>query len=129
MLDALTPGDLAEAKAGGRVRIFESEIDPFEFGLLASGHGVLFRKVWHEGKRTIQGVLIDQRAFIDGTIARSYNGSALAQMSDLVVAWQQDVLQLIPGRDRGRSFSSASEVHGELLVPDAACRRRWTVCS
>lgn len=116
ILEEPAVGELEDAKgAGGRIRMFESEVDPFEFGLLASGHGVLFRKVWRNGQRTIQGVLIDQNAFIDGVIARSFQGTALWQMSDLVVAWQQDVLRLIPGEAPGRSLSSASEVRGELL--------------
>jgi signal transduction histidine kinase len=99
----------------GRVRIFESEVDPFEFGMLASGHGVLFRKVWREGQRTIQGVLIDQKAFVDGVISRAFVGTALWQMSDLVIAYQQNVLRLIPGETASRSFSRASEVRGDLL--------------
>ena len=115
-LDKVVAGDLAESRAAtARVRLFESEVDPFEFSLLASGHGVLFRRVWQGGERTIQGVLIDQKAFIDGVIARAFGGSALWQMSDLVVAWQQDVLQLIPGERARQVLSRASEVRGELL--------------
>ena len=116
LLEKVAASDMRDSKENsGRVRIFESEVDPFEFALLASGHGVLFRKVWRDGQRTIQGVLIDQDAFIDGVIADSFQGSALWQMSDLVVAWQQDVLRLIPGAAQGRRLSSAREVTGELL--------------
>ena len=111
--DQLKQGDINESP--GRVRLFESEVDPFEFGLLASGHGVLFRKVWRNGQRTIQGVLIDRKAFVDGVISRNFVGTALWQMSDLVVAWQQEVLQLIPGETASRSYSRASEVRGDLL--------------
>ena len=115
-LDEVVAGDLAESRAASaRVRLLESEVDPFEFSLLASGHGVLFRRVWQGGERTIQGVLIDQHAFIDGVIARAFAGSALWSMSDLVVAWQQDVLQLVPGERARQSLSRASEVRGELL--------------
>jgi len=106
--------DAAKASVS-RVRIFESEVDPFEFGLLASGHGILFRKVWRAGQRTTQGLLIDQNAFVDGVIASAFRGTALWQMSDLVVAWQQEVLRLVPGEASGRGFSSAREVDGELL--------------
>jgi two-component system, OmpR family, phosphate regulon sensor histidine kinase PhoR len=111
--DQLNQRDIKESL--GRVRLFESEVDPFEFGLLASGHGVLFRKVWRNGQRTIQGVLIDRKAFVDSVISRNFVGTALWQMSDLVVAWQQDVLQLIPGETAHRSYSRASEVRGDLL--------------
>ena len=50
--------------AGLRISTFESEIDPLEFSLLDSGHFVLFRKVWRDGKRYIQGLLINQEAFV-----------------------------------------------------------------
>jgi hypothetical protein len=49
-----TPTDL-------RINTFESEIDPLEFSLLDSGHFVLFRNVWREGERYIQGLLVDSR--------------------------------------------------------------------
>lgn len=108
--------DELDAKANsGRVRIFESEVDPFEFALLASGHGVLYRKVWRDGQRTIQGVLIEQDAFVDGVMAAAFHGTALWEMSDLVVAWQEDVLRLVPGAAQGRRLGSAREVSGELL--------------
>ena len=51
---------VAGAEAGARIHTFESEIDPFEMSRLDSGHLVLFRKVWREGARYIQGALIDQ---------------------------------------------------------------------
>lgn len=113
--EALEKGKLAGDKSNEQVRIFESEVDPFEFGLLASGHGVLFRKVWRDGRRTIQGALIDQGAFVDGVIANAFSSSALAPMSDLVVAYQQEVLRLLPGQSAERGLYSAKQVKGELL--------------
>ncbi len=44
----LTSGN--EPDPGQRVRMFESEIDPFALSLLDSGHFVLFRKVWRDGR-------------------------------------------------------------------------------
>lgn len=101
--------------SGGRVRIFESEVDPVEFGLLPSGHGLLFRKVWREGQRSIQGAVFDPAIFIEGTIATSVRGSALGQMSDLVVAYQREVLQVIAGERSDVGIESASGVSGQLL--------------
>jgi signal transduction histidine kinase len=98
-----------------QVRIFESEIDPFEFALLDSGHAVLFRKVWRDGQRTIQGLVIDQTALIQGVIGKAFAGTALWQMSDLVVAHRGDVLTLLPGESAERAISSARDVRGELL--------------
>jgi len=98
-----------------RVRTFESELDPFEFSLLEDGHGVLFRKVWRDGRRTIQGAILDQKAFIDGAITRLFQETALAQMSDLVVAYRHDVLQVTRAAEASYISSRATQVQGELL--------------
>jgi hypothetical protein len=98
-----------------RISTFESEIDPFEFSLLNSGHFVMFRKVWRDGERYIQGLLIDQRAFIDAVVDQEFRGTALSQMSNLIVAFQDDVIHTANGQ-AGRSYaSSAGEMQGDLL--------------
>lgn len=104
------------SQAPARVRLFESEVDPFEFALLDDGHGVLFRRVWRDGQRSIQGLLFAQPALLDAAIAAPFRDSALWAMSDLTVAWHDAVLQLVPGERASRSFSRASEVRGELLL-------------
>jgi signal transduction histidine kinase len=85
-----------------RIRIFESEIDPFELSMLDSGHLVLYRKVWRNGQRIIQGLLIEQQAFTRGIIQSAYNSTALSTVSHLLVAWQGNVIsrfQAIGNRD------------------------------
>ncbi len=42
------------------MRTFASEIDPFELGVLDTGHLVLFRNVWRDGQRYVQGALVDR---------------------------------------------------------------------
>lgn len=101
--------------AGSGIRIFESEVDPLEFGLLDSGHGVLYRRVWRDGQRTIQGLIFDQAQFAQGVVADAFVGTALWAMSDLVLAYQQNVLELIPGQTTRGSLYRASQVRGELL--------------
>ncbi|MEA2079163.1 MAG: hypothetical protein U9P00_04770 [Pseudomonadota bacterium] len=76
------------------IDIFESEIDPFEFSLLDSGHFVLFRKVWRDGQRYIQGALIGQQAFLQGSIKTLFVETLLSQMSDLILAYQGDVFSV-----------------------------------
>ncbi|HVK98163.1 MAG TPA: HAMP domain-containing sensor histidine kinase [Dongiaceae bacterium] len=101
------------------VRLFESEVDPFEFALLDSGHLVLFRKVWQNGGRRIQGLLLDQNAFFDGLLQASFQPTALAQMSDLILAFQGDVLRVIEGdgpRTNSRMLTSARDIRGTLLL-------------
>ena len=74
-----------------RISTFESEIDPLEFSLLDSGHFVLFRKVWRDGQRFIQGILIDRNLFLKAVSDR-FETAALATMSELIVAYHDVVL-------------------------------------
>ncbi len=98
-----------------RISTFESEIDPLEFNLLDSGHFVLFRKVWREGERYIQGMLIEQRGFIEDAIDRRFRETALSGMSDLIVAYQGDVLFTATGRGYSDYTRGAGELDGALL--------------
>jgi signal transduction histidine kinase len=98
-----------------RIRTFESEIDPFEFSLLDSGHFVLFRKVWRDGQRYIQGALIEQQPFVQGLIETMFLDTALSTMSDLLVAYRGDVFSAFSGRAAREYLSSAEALRGTLL--------------
>ena len=98
-----------------RIRTFESEIDPFEFSLLDSGHFVLFRKVWRDGQRYIQGVLIEQQPFVEGLIETMFLDTALSNMSDLLVAYRGDVFSAFSGQMARQYLSSAEALRGTLL--------------
>ncbi len=98
-----------------RIHTFESEVDPFELRLLDSGHLVLFRKVWREGERTVQGALIDREAFLGGVIQAAFRGTALSRMSDLIVAYNGDVLAAFSGTAPRGYLTSAAELGGALL--------------
>jgi signal transduction histidine kinase len=98
-----------------RIRTFESEIDPFEFSLLDSGHLVLFRKVWRDGQRYIQGALIEQQPFLEGVIKSSFDETTLSRMSDLIVAYQGNVFSAFSGEKSRGYLSRAEELTGSLL--------------
>jgi signal transduction histidine kinase len=98
-----------------RVSTFESEIDPFEFSLLDSGHFVLFRKVWRDGQRYIQGAVIEQVPFFAGTVEAAFRGTALSRMSNLIMAWRGSVLEVFTGQARRDFYESAEELTGALL--------------
>ncbi len=98
-----------------RIRTFESEIDPFEFSLLDSGQIVLYRKVWRDSQRYIQGALIDQRAFLRGVIESSFRETSLAQMSDLIVAYQGNVLTAFSATTDNSYQSDTTRLRGALL--------------
>ena len=115
-----------------RVRIFESEVDPFEFALLDSGHGVLFRKVWRDGRRTIQGAIVAQEPFLERAIVAPFAATALAQMSDLVIAWDGDVLKQLRGAG-DYEVDATADLAGDLLhqvrlsAPLGEFQLLWTI--
>jgi signal transduction histidine kinase len=116
LLEAPTASEaLTRPQSRLRIRTFESEIDPFEFSLLGSGHFVLFRKVWRNGQRYIQGAIIEQQSFLHGIIEIVFQDSAIAQVSNLIVAYQGNVISVFNGHSARAYFSRASELTGELL--------------
>ncbi|MGH6628487.1 MAG: sensor histidine kinase, partial [Burkholderiales bacterium] len=109
-----TDGESGSASAT-RITSFASEVDPFEFSMLDSGHLVLYRKVWREGERLIQGLLIDPDAFFGDAVERGFRVSLLSGMSDLVVGYQDDVIRIFRGGDVERYASNPAELQGTLL--------------
>jgi hypothetical protein len=98
-----------------RITTFESEVDPFEFSLLGSGHFVLFRKVWRDDRRYIQGLLVDQSALTRDLIGLQFDETPLAEMSNLIIAFQDDVIHTQGGRDRSAYSDVAEDLGGTLL--------------
>lgn len=99
---------------GLRISTFQSEVSPYDFRLLESGHFVLFRQVWKDRQRYIQGVLIEEATFVQQAVGAAFSNTALYDMSDLVVAYQGNVLAQINGRDS--SYPAEDEdLSGALL--------------
>jgi len=98
-----------------RISTFESEIDPFEFSLLDSGHFVLFRKVWRDDQRYIQGLLVDQAPFVQDIVGAGFVDTALSNMSSLIVAFQDDVIHTFTGRDSSTYPDISEGLDGALL--------------
>jgi signal transduction histidine kinase len=76
---------------------------------------VLFRKVWKEGQRFIQGMLIEQHAFLTDVIKPLLNETAIARTSDLIVVYQGNVFSVFRGGTSQFNPYGASELKGELL--------------
>jgi signal transduction histidine kinase len=110
--------DASLAAATGDVRIttFESEVDPFEFSLLDSGHFVLFRKVWRDEQRYIQGMLIDAGTFLQQSIDANYDGSLAARAANLLIAYNDGILY--PRDAAGAASYATAEFDGTLLYRD-----------
>ena len=102
------------ARAELAVRTFASELDPFTVGALDTGHLVMFRNVWRDGRRYVQGALLDRERFVAGAIDRSFRASSLASISDIGIAYQGAPLTVVRADAVGGSYSSA-ELAGSLL--------------
>lgn len=113
----IAAGEAAQSFANVRVSTFQSEIDPFDFSLLDSGHFVLFRKVWRDGRRYVQGLIIDQQIFLQGVGESAFREAAVSAMSDLAIAYQGDVLKTMEGGTRQDylSRSDTQPLRGALL--------------
>ena len=101
--------------SGLRIDTFESEIDPFEFSLLGSGHFVLFRNVWQNGERYVQGFLLDRAEFVGAAVERSFRDSVLSGMSNLIVGYEDEVIGVFPGAGNDDYASAAGALRGALL--------------
>lgn len=98
-----------EAPAAPRISIFESALDPFEFSRLDSGHFVLFRRVWRDGSRTIQGLLLEPDGFLSGTIVRPFGDSPLAAVGELRIAYRGELLRRDAGQAEAEEASASAE--------------------
>jgi signal transduction histidine kinase len=97
------------------IQTFASEIEPFEFSQLESGHFVLFRQVWLNEQRYIQGILIENQSFLSDIINQAFRETALSQMTNLLVAYQGNVLEAFRAQTSRGYLSTVSELNGELL--------------
>jgi len=112
--DVETPG-LVQKQQALRIRTFETEVDPMEFSLLDSGHFVLFRRVWRDGERYVQGLLIEPQTILDELVAPAYRESVLSSMSDLVIAYQGNAVKEY-GANYAREYLPTSQnTESELL--------------
>jgi signal transduction histidine kinase len=107
--------DSAAPQPESRVVMFESEVDPFDFGMLDTGHFVLFRNVWREGQRYIQGAVVERAGFLAAVIETPYRASALAGVSDLDVRLQSESLASLSATPARRQASALPDLAGTLL--------------
>ena len=97
------------------IRAFESEIEKFNLALLDSGHFVLFRRVWRDGRRYIQGALIDPQRFLNDVVGTAFRATALSRVGELAVAFHDDVLSAYSGQPSRAYLSSTEDFEGALL--------------
>ena len=97
------------------IHTFENELDRLQFSQLDSGQFVLFRKVWRDGRRFIQGMLIEQQPLLRSLIGARFGESPLAAMSDLTVAYRGELFSTFGGNGDSASYRHARELGGSLL--------------
>jgi signal transduction histidine kinase len=85
---AAVEAEVLESRSSIPLRIFYSEVESFRFNLLNSGQIVLYRNVWRDGTRVVQGALIDPEEFLGDTVAVEYAADSLQRISDLVIDYQ-----------------------------------------
>lgn len=107
--------NVAQAPGDIRITAFESEVEPFEFALLDSGEFVLFRKVWRDGERLVQGMLIDQNGFVDGAIVLPFRTTGLSAVTDLTIGFGDFVIRAENAEANPDYLSTASGMRGDLL--------------
>jgi len=76
-----------------QIRLFESQLEPFRFSLLASGHLVAYRQVWRNNTRLIQGAILSTDEFLSNAIEQPFISSSIAQIASLDVAYGNQILK------------------------------------
>jgi len=97
------------------IRIFDSKINNIEISILNSGHLVLFRTVWRNNHRYIQGLLINTATFLDRLIKLDFNQTALSNMSNLLIAYHGNILSAFSTSSDYRFNSRNNDFKGDLL--------------
>lgn len=102
------------------VLMFASEIEPFEWIRLDSGHLLFYRKVWRSGERLVQGFVLNENQFFDAMVGRFFESSALASACHLVLAYRGDILKIFAGNavssDDHSLASQARDIRGTLAL-------------
>ncbi len=115
--EQLAADQQAKSKAAGaaQVRTFDSELEPFQLALLDSGQFVLYRNAWRDGRRLIQGALIEAQPFLKGLVEAEFRDDASAQTSDLAVAYRGNILATFQAQTYRDTLGPAESLQGSLL--------------
>lgn len=100
------------------ISLFANDIDAFEMSLLESGHFMLYRKVWRNNQRYIQGMLLQQDTVFKSFVKDSFVNSLLFNMSNLTVIYQGNALVSFDQKNQHYDSyrSSRSALDGTLLL-------------
>lgn len=96
------------------VTTFQSEVDPFDFRRLDADNFLLYRNVWRENRRFIQGALIAQEEFVDRGILDAFGQTNLSRIAGLVVMHDGKVLSAAGGSSA--AGYPAADLSGQVLL-------------
>ncbi|MET1253989.1 sensor histidine kinase [Aliikangiella maris] len=110
-----------------QVNLFESKLEPYRFSLLSGRHFVLYRQVWRNNKRLVQGMLLSVDDFLAGTIRQHFTLSLLAEVSSLNIIYGKQLIQTYQGKEitnyskrlTTKSLNSNEPLQGEVLYLSA----------
>lgn len=108
--------DLDQGADQENITMFESEVAPYEFRLLDSGHLVFYRKVWRDDTRFVQGMILERDVFLNHVVERGFQDSNLSAYTDLVVAYRGDVLAIYSNLNSYVLPGRLGEAYGELIL-------------
>ncbi len=114
LLDQQSTSQLIEQK-DIKLKLFESEIEPFRFNQLESGHFVLYRQVWRNNKRLVQGAIISAEEFLSNSFGQAFQQSTLFNNLELSVSFAGEKLTSWQPTHREYLASSAAELQGQPL--------------
>jgi len=78
------------------INFFESELEPFRFSLLKSGHFIAYRQVWRDGNRLIQGAVLSVDDFFEQAIKARFERSSLSEFTRLSITYRNNLLTSYP---------------------------------
>jgi signal transduction histidine kinase len=104
-----------------QIKLFESEIEPFKFSLLESGDFVLYRQVWREQGRIIQGAIVSSDQFLQQAIQQYFVTSGLYQTTQLNLFYGTEFIRNIGQFNAFKGgttveWKQANDLRGELLT-------------
>ncbi len=115
LVDQQSTSSLLEPK-DIKLKLFESEIEPFKFSQLESGHFVIYRQVWRNNKRIVQGAIISAKEFMTQYFGQAFSQSSLVESTQLNLYFGQQLLQTWHGNTSDYSTSRQSPLKGEPLT-------------
>lgn len=99
-----------------QINLFESEIEPFRFSLLESGHFVIYRQVLRNNKRVTQGAVLEAHDFINENIMALYKNSSLSEFVSLDVLYDFEPIHLSEKKVEHKRASSRNTLSKEELA-------------